>query len=55
MTTFLLATALRNYIDFSNEEILMLQKTVQVRHFKKKEVVLAFGEKNNTSVVWQRG
>ncbi len=45
MTTFLLATALRNYIDFSNEEILMLQKTVQVRHFKKREIVLAYGEK----------
>jgi CRP-like cAMP-binding protein len=45
ITTFLLSTTLRNYINFTNEEILILQKVAQVRYFKKKQVVLEFGEK----------
>lgn len=45
MKNFLLPAALRVFIDFSNDEILTLQKVAQVRHFKKKGVVLGFGEK----------
>jgi CRP-like cAMP-binding protein len=45
MTPFLLHAALKNFVDFSNEEITILQKAVQIRQCKKKEVILNFGEK----------
>jgi CRP-like cAMP-binding protein len=45
MNSFLLSSALNDYVNFTYEEITMLQKVTAVRHFKKKEIILAFGEK----------
>lgn len=45
MNRFLLPAVLRTYINFTNDEIDILQKLAEVRHYKKKQVVLNFDEK----------
>ena len=45
MSTFLLYSALNRFMPFRNEEIALLQKVAVVRYYKKKEVILNFGDK----------
>ena len=45
MIRILLSTSLSHFIKFTDEELATLKETAVVRNFKKKEVILPFGEK----------
>ena len=45
MTPITALHALNNYIKFSDKEMSILQKVAVIRHYKKREEVLAFGER----------
>lgn len=45
MIRILLSTSLSHFIKFTDEELAILKEAAVIRNFKKKEVILSFGEK----------
>lgn len=55
MIRLLLSASLNRFVKFSNEELTILKDAVVIRNYKKKDVILAFGEKEQYISVVAKG